>query len=435
MANQNRRDFLKKSSIGMAGILAVPAWAQLQINKAPDMPKPELLQKNADEYWKEIRKQFSIKKPLIYLNNGTMGLSPIKVVEQVHLSMAEADDSGSYQGIEQATKSIARFVGADADEIALTHNVTEGINIACWGLNLMPGDEVIMTTHEHVGGCVPWLLRSEKEGILLRTLDLNNTPSANDVISGIEKLITPKTRVIAVPHIPCTQGQILPVADIVKLAKSHGIFTLFDGAHGPGMLKLNLHELGCDIYTSCCHKWMLGPKGTGFVYIRKDFLEYHSPIFIGAGGDKGWDMTTQPVQFKGIVDNAHRYFYGTQNHALFQGVTKAIEWMENIGMENIENRVRDLGSYTRKKLELIPEIEFLTPAEEKSRAAVNGFRLKGLTYQQVTEAAAKENIRIRGVAEAGLNSIRVSTHVYNQKEEIDALSEVLTQLAKSQSGK
>jgi L-cysteine/cystine lyase len=222
---------------------------------------------NDEKYWQTIRQLFPLSKDFIYLNNGTMGPSPFPVIEAVKKGMMDGDQLGSYGGWENTANKLAKFVNVNDDEIALTHNVTEGINIACWGLPLKKGDEVIMNTHEHVGNALPWLNRQKVHGIVIKTF----TPSltAADTLKSIEALITKKTKAIAVPHIPCTQGQILPIQEIVSLAKSKNIFSIIDGAHGAGMMPLNLHQLGCDVYISCCHKWMLGPKGTGFIYVRK----------------------------------------------------------------------------------------------------------------------------------------------------------------------
>ena len=132
------------------------------------------------------------------------------------------------------------------------------------------------------------------------------------MFESVKKTVNPRTKVIALPHIPCTNGQVLPIAEISTYAREHGITTIIDGAHGPGLLQLDLPALCCDIYVSCCHKWMLGPKGTGFMYVHSDRIEKLSPRFVGAFSDSGWDLLTSPPSINGFVPTAHKFFYGTQ---------------------------------------------------------------------------------------------------------------------------
>lgn len=376
-----------------------------------------------EAYWRNVRQLFPLASDLIYMNNGTMGPSPYPVIEAVKNGMMEGDHHCGYGGWEHTAAKIAGFVGADEDEIALTHNVTEGINIGCRGLPLRRGDEVILTTHEHVGNAFPWLNRQKQDGIVLRTFTPAST--AAKTLNRIAGLINRKTRAIAVPHIPCTQGQVLPVKEICTLARDKGLYSIIDGAHGPGMLMLDLHDMGCDTYASCSHKWMLGPKGTGFLYVRNDFQQILQPHFVGGGGDNAkWDMTVQPAKMGKYAKGAHRYYGGTQSLGLYKGVSAAIDFMETIGMQNVHNRINALGTYTQSRLlELGDKIELLTPVEERSRCAITGFRVKGVAYTDVYESLLKKNIRVRSVPENGVNCLRVSTHIYNSKAEVDKLIE------------
>ncbi len=389
----------------------------------PLSPKGGPVAADDEAYWESIRAAFPLSRAWTYLNNGTLGPSPYSVIEATRAGMMETDVEGAYNGYEAAMDKLGRFLGAGADEIALTHNTTEGINIACWGLPLRRGDEVILTTHEHVGNAFPWLNRRKQHGIVLKTF--SPAPTAEETLSRIAALITPKTRAIAVPHILCTQGQVLPVADICRLAKDRGLFCAIDGAHGAGMLPLNLHQLGCDTYAGCCHKWMLGPKGTGFLYVRKDFQETLRPLFVGGGGDTGvWNMAATPIRDTEYAPSAHRYFGGTQSLGLWRGVMAAVDFLEGIGMENVEQRVRALSAYTREQLAAFGDkVEVLTPAEERSHCAMNGFRIRGVAHGDFFNHCMGAKVRIRGVHENGWNALRVSTHIYNSRADVDRLME------------
>lgn len=418
----DRRNFLRSASI-----LAACSLSELDVMAAAKQLKTHG-NKVADDdetYWKNVRQLFPLTKDRIYLNNGTMGPSPYPVIEAVREGMMKSDEFGDYGGYEDSVEVLAKFTGADKSEIALTHNVTEGINIACWGLPLQRRDEVIITDQEHVGNALPWLNRQHLHGIVLKTF----TPAATaaETLERIAALITKRTRAIAVPHIPCTQGQILPVKEICRLAKDKGIFSCIDGAHGPGMMPLDLHDMGCDTYASCCHKWMLGPKGTGFLYVRAGFGAVLQPYFVGGGSSQeGWDMAHNPSFMPQYSDSAHRYFGGTQSLGLARGVIASVNFMDSIGMDNVHARLKYLGGYVQQRLLALGDrIELLTPTEEGSYCAVNSFRIRGMAYDKFYQVSAKAGVRIRAVPENGINCIRVSTHIYNSKAEVDTLMELV----------
>jgi selenocysteine lyase/cysteine desulfurase len=420
----NRRKFLKQGSAGLISSLAIPSFLA-EANAAPLPANAGIIAPNDESYWQMVRQQFPLQKDWAYLNNGTMGPSPYHVIEAVKKGMNDCDVYGNYGGWEATQGKIGKFVGADEAEIALTHNVTDGINIVCWGLPLKKGDEVIMTTHEHVGNAFPWLNRHMVHGIVIKVFTPAST--AAETLDRIKALYTKKTRAVAVPHIPCTQGQILPAKEICTWAKEKGIFSFIDGAHGPGMLALDLHDMGCDAYASCSHKWMLGPKGTGFLYVRKDFQNTLQTYFVGGGSDNGkWNMASVPIATGAYADTAHRYYGGTQNAGLYKGVDAAIDFIETIGMDNIHKRIMYLGKYSQDQLlSFGDKIELITPTEERSRGGVNGFRIKGFDFSKFYAKCAEAKVRIRMVQENGLNSVRMSTHIYNNTGEVDRLMEVV----------
>ncbi len=418
----NRRNFIRSASVIAAFTISE---MQALAAKSQIVTDGKVIDDDDETYWHNVRQSFPLSKDWTYLNNGTFGPSPFPVIEAIHNAMMDQDREGNYGGYDSTPGKLAKFVGANENEIALTRNVTEGINIACWGVPLQAGDEVILTTHEHVGNALPWLNRQKQHGIVIKKYTPAST--ADETLNRIASLITKRTRVIATPHIPCTQGQVLPVKSICRLAKDKGIFSLIDGAHGAGMMPLNLHDMGCDTYATCSHKWMLGPKGTGFLYVRKEFQETLTPHYGGGGTDNGkWDLMTDPVTVGDYAPSAHRYFGGTQANALYTGVNAAIDFIETIGQANIHNRIKYLGHYTQNRLlEFGHRIELLTPTEERSRCAVNGFRIKGVDYQKFYNLCAENKIRIRQVPENGLNCLRVSTHIYNNTSEVDKMIDLI----------
>ena len=421
----SRRNFIKQSATALLGTAAI---SSLPIQSFASQVKILSLQPDDEEYWKLLRTQFPLTHERVYFNNGTMGPSPYPVIDMLRKTILDVDTGGEYGGWDSSRAKLAKFVNVREDEISLTHNVTDGINVVCWGLPLKKGDEVIVSDHEHVGNALPWLNRQRVHGIKVKYCKLGTT--ADETLNNLKQSITKKTRVIAIPHIVCTIGQIQPIKEMVQLGKERGIFVFVDGAHGPGMLDLDLKDLACDFYATCCHKWMLGPKGTGFLYVRKEMQDILQPYFVGGGSDSGWNILGDKTEMKGYANSAHRYDGGTQSTALYAGVNAAIDFIEQIGKRTIETRVLKLGKYFQQSLLDLksPNLEILTSTEDRSRGGVNAFRLKNMDYQKFGEFASKKNFRIRLVPENGVNCARVSTHIYNNFEEIDRFVQMMKEV-------
>ncbi|MCC6185731.1 MAG: aminotransferase class V-fold PLP-dependent enzyme [Chitinophagaceae bacterium] len=414
----DRRNFIQKAAL-LAGAFAVGNYKLNAQNILLEKPRDD------ESFWKNVRDQFPLNPEKIYLNNGTLGASPYSVIHAVQQHMMEVDVNASHGTLDkQVIKALAGFLNTNETEISLTHNVTEGINIVCWGLPLKAGDEVKITNHEHAGNASPWLNRWKISGIKLIVVSLGNT--AEETLTNISKAITPKTKLINVPHIPCTTGQVLPVKDICTLARTRNIWSFLDGAHPTGMIQLNLEEIGCDFYAGCCHKWLLGTKGTGFLYVAADSRKWVQPIFAGAGVDTGWNLKSTPIIYKGYSDNGHRYYFGTQNESLYQGIIKAIDFQQEIGRSLIEKRVKYLANYLQQNLlSMGSKIQMLTPKESISKAAIISFKIADKDISKLQNQCSQNNIITRFVPENDINCLRISTHIYNSISEVDSfLTEV-----------
>ena len=418
-------------------------------------------------YWDFIRTLFPLKSDLTFLNNGTMGITPYPVLEALNKSFHHIAENGAYPMHDGSfEENLGQILGCKGSELAITKNVSEGVNLACRAISLKKGDEVIITLHEHVGGCAAWLYRAKTEGIVLKLAALGAT--AEETLNNIKSVKTKNTKVIAVPHIPCTIGQVLPVNEICAWAKANGIISAIDGAHPLGMLQMNLKEMGCDYYSGCFHKWLLGPIGTGFFYASEEILSRSAIHHVAAYSVDKFDMSTTPPSMGELVNKTARYSYGTFPGPMYDGAKAAMQFYQKIGPALIEKRVKYLSKEVMNGLMEIndnprfkfPVIEVLTPAEDASRGAQVGFRIHehpskiassnaqvtkegtptaitaisqslvpGTSTPQASQRfcdfARKNNVILRYVAENNIHCVRVSTHYYNNKKDINRFFEVL----------
>jgi len=425
-------------------------------------------------YWDFIRTLFPLKSDLTFLNNGTMGITPYPVLEALNKSFHHIAENGAYPMHDGSfEENLGQILGCKGSELAITKNVSEGVNLACRAISLKKGDEVIITLHEHVGGCAAWLYRAKTEGIVLKLAALGAT--AEETLNNIKSVKTKNTKVIAVPHIPCTIGQVLPVNEICAWAKANGIISAIDGAHPLGMLQMNLKEMGCDYYSGCFHKWLLGPIGTGFFYASEEILSRSAIHHVAAYSVDKFDMSTTPPSMGELVNKTARYSYGTFPGPMYDGAKAAMQFYQKIGPALIEKRVKYLSKEVMNGLMEIndnpslkfPVIEVLTPSEDASRGAQVGFRIHehpskiassnaqvtkegtpiaitaisqslvpGTSTPQASQRfcdfARKNNVILRYVAENNIHCVRVSTHYYNNKKDINRFFEVLQMFLKEE---
>src|SRR5215475_1716647 len=343
----NRRGFLSSLSgvAGVAGTLGLAPRLEALLEKAPaQLPDSSLYAKDEEAYWTELRKQFLIPEDEVYLNNGTVGSCPRPVLKAVfdayndteRLAQAEPEDYPiwGYAAWNEYRDPLAAFVGCKRDEIALLRNATEGNSYIANGLDLKAGDEVLMTDQEHPGGEHPWNLRAKRYGIVVKKVTLPKpVPNAAAVLNLFNDAITPKTRVIFFSHITTVTGVVLPAKELSALARSRGILSAVDGAHVPGMMKLNLHDIGCDMYSSSPHKWLQAPKGSGFLYVRDEVIDRIWNTIATEGWD---DVKIRAEKFQRI---------GSSNVPALAGLRASTELANQIGMERIERRHRKLCNY------------------------------------------------------------------------------------------
>jgi len=426
----DRRSFLSSSLLSSVAITAAlpgrKLWALLD-SLPQHLPERSLYDSNEDAYWREMRKQFLIPADEVYLNNGTVGSSPAPVLRAVFdgyeasekLNESDPEDYPiwGYASWNQFRDPLAAFIGCDRNEVALLRNATEANSYIANGVDLKPGDEVVITDQEHPGGEHPWDLRAKRYGIVVKKVTLPR-PVENpaQVLTLFNDAITPRTRVFFFSHISTFTGVVLPAKELCALARSKGILSAVDGAHVPGMMRLNVHDLGCDMYTSSPHKWLQAPKGSGFLYVRDEVIDRIWNTIATEGWD---DVKIRAERFQRI---------GSSNVPALCGLRAAINLANEIGMDRIERRHRQLGDYMLNAM-LKRGAQSWTSPDPALRCAITTVNVPPLLRKELEDWLWKEKkVRIRG---AEPHKLRLSTPYYISKQDIDHYLDAFDEFKKS----
>ena len=426
----NRRSFLSSTISSTLAVSSGLAWRGnlwAQIESLPkSLPDRSLFDHDEDAYWRELRKQFLIPADEIYLNNGTVGSSPAPVLRAVFdgyeacekLNEADPEDYPiwGYASWNQFRDPLAQFVGCNRDEIALLRNATEANSYIANGLDLKPGDEVLMTDQEHPGGEHPWDLRAKRYGIVVKKVTLPRpVESPAQVLNLFSEAITSRTRVIFFSHISTFSGVVLPAKELCSFARHKGILSAVDGAHVPGMMRLNLHELGCDMYSSSPHKWLQAPKGSGFLYVRDEIIDRLWNTIATEGWD---DPKIRAERFQRI---------GSSNVPALWGLRASIQFANDIGMDRIERRHRQQCDYILNQMLKRGAVSWTSP-DPSMRCAIATVNVPPLARMELETWMMKEKkIRIRG---ADPNKLRLSTPYYLSKQDIDRFLDAFDEFKK-----
>ena len=415
----NRRNFLTSSALSSLALSSTLAWRGklwAQLESLPSrLPDRSLYDSDEDAYWRELRKQFLIPPDEIYLNNGTVGSSPAPVLRAIFegyestekMNQADPEDYPiwGYAAWNEFRDPLAAFVGCYRDELALLRNATEANSYIANGVDLKAGDEVVITDQEHPGGEHPWDLRAKRYSVVIKKVPLPKpVENSAQVLNLFNDAITPRTRVFFFSHITTFSGVVLPAKELCALARSKGILSAVDGAHVPGMMRLNLHELGCDMYSSSPHKWLQAPKGSGFLFVRDEVIDRLWNTIATEGWD---DPKLRAERFQRI---------GSSNVPALWGLRAAIQLANEIGMDRIERRHRHLCDYILGAM-VKGGAESWTSPDSSLRCAIATVNVPPIQRMELENWMWKEKkIRIRG---GDPHKLRLSTPYYLSHQEID----------------
>jgi len=354
------------------------------------------------------------------MNNGTLGPMPKTVFNTLmryfRVQMTNPYDSYNYLPSfrEGVREKLAAFVNASPEEISLTSNTTEGINLVVNGLDMKQGDEVLVTSLEHPGHINPWRLKEKRAGIKITQVPMPVFPKGTqEIVDAFAAAVTPRTKVISISHTVFITGLIMPLKELSQLARDKGILILADSAHGLGMLDLDMKELGADFFASSPYKWLGAPTGIGLLYVRKEVLDRVWPTIVSSG----WDTT------KGAAKLDPQ---GQRSDALLFALDEAMNFQNRIGRSRIERRIKVLAGRLKQELSKVPGTKLHTPVDPYLSAGLTAFSMTGAEPAKlVNYLREKHNLVIRttGSNTAGTYGVRVSTPIFISTREVDMVVE------------
>ena len=369
-----------------------------------------------ESYWQMVKRQFPLEEKLVYLNAANVCPASRPVMDRHLEYLRDFHANPSFQNRdkyvamrESLRGKVARMLRVSADEIAVTRNTSEGSNIIVKGVDLKPGDEVLITDHNHPSNNDSWKIRARRDGFVVKSLPVPvPARSADELISAFEAAITPRTRVIAITHLTSTTGILYPARQIAALARKRGIYMHLDGAQTFGALDVNLQEIGCDSYATSAHKWLMGPLEAGLLYVRAERIPQIWPSIVTAG----WTEHLQGARKLEV--------FGQRDDPRVVALEAAIDFVNLIGAGAVEERMRALAGRLKSQLREIPAIELKTNLEPELSAGVVKFALKGVpTADAYNKLWERHRLAIAMTASGDAEGLRLSPHIYNSMEEID----------------
>jgi selenocysteine lyase/cysteine desulfurase len=391
--------------------------------------------------WREVRSHFVLRDDMIYMNSGTEGSMPRRVLERYADYNSDWAKSPSYYFFDnrklgtrdfqrENRQAIGQFVGADGADICLTNNTTMGLAMALLGLPLQPGDEVLTSDQEH-WSLIASLAFLEKRRIKTRYVPIEvPLKHGRSVVEAFKSRISKRTKVIAVSHISWSTGARLPVERLCRLAREKGVVTVIDGAHALGALSLDLPELGCDFYATSGHKWLNGPPGTGVLYIREAGLNPCKLDTIIA--EKIPNIDKEPI-------TTQLQIRGCNNTPSFAGMIDSAAFADDLGRDVIEQRILDLSTHAKRRVieawgsgalvspgpdarDLCSGMTSFVPSSDKAAAFKQDFINKVVKLLWTESRIYVRSVPIPTSTQPGTRFvIRVSTHIFNTYSDIDRL--------------
>ena len=359
-----------------------------------------------------------------YLNAGTNGpLSSYAAAAIAAANESQLTEGRIGPGIYERSIAIstelrsafARLLGADDEEIALTHHTTDGMNIAVWGQKYQPGDEIVTTSLEHPGGLVPILVAAKRFGVTVRVVPVEITDDGATTAEKVIAAITQRTRLVAVSHVSWKSGVVLPLAEIAERVHAVGGLLAVDAAQSAGAIAVDVRALDVDYYACPGQKWLCGPDGVGALYVRRERILDTQQTFAGGPAlrdGNAWDNAGNYLP----GTTARRFEVATVYKPALAGMLASLRWLEGLGYAAIYERIQSLTAHCRATLSAIPGVTVYTPA---AQAGLTSFNIDGVDPVQASARLGELGVLVRSVSGPAL--LRASTSFYNDESDVEKL--------------
>jgi selenocysteine lyase/cysteine desulfurase len=419
-----RRKFLRRFGVGLVG-LHPDALARIQ-SAALRVEGRDAREVAADEdYWFEIRRAFTVDPNEINLNSGSVSPAPRVVQEAVahyqtitNMSPSLWVDEMLGPHRELVRGRLAEMAGADVEEIAVTRNTSESLQIVQLGMDLSPGDEILLTTQDYSRMITTWQQRERRDGVVLKMFPVPSPPDdPMELVELYRQHITPRTRVVHMSHVTFTAGQIFPVKEICAMARERGIRTVVDGAHSFAHFPFGLHDLGCDYFGTSLHKWLTAPVGTGMLYVRRELIP------------ELWALTPAPPSLDANIRKFEQI--GTFPLAIPNSIGEAITFHQSIGSDRKAERLRFLRRRWMEQVADVPGVRFYTANDDRQAGALATMGIDGIGAADLTERLQdRYSIHVRPrFVQGEWEGIRVTPNVFSTLEEVDTFARAIREIA------
>lgn len=370
-----------------------------------------------EDFWAEIQRAFTVDRTIINLNNGGVSPSPRVVQEAMVRYLAFSNEAPVHYmwdilepQVESVRRQLAAEFGCDPEEMAITRNASEALEICQLGLELKPGDEVLTTNQDYPRMLTTWDQRARREGIVIRKVSFPvPPPSMQYLVDMFEQAIGPRTRVIHCCHITNLTGQIFPIHDIMQLAHERGIEVIVDGAHAFAHFPFKRDQLDCDFYGTSLHKWLLAPFGTGFLYVRKAKI------------DQVWPLMAAPT---GMNANIRKFEeIGTHPAANHNAIAEALAFHQGIGGERKAARLRYLRDRWMKRLDGQPKVRLYTSYDPAQSCGLANVGIEGLQPGPIARYLwDRKRIIVTPIVHPEFRGLRITPNVYTTLREVDTFT-------------
>jgi selenocysteine lyase/cysteine desulfurase len=417
-----KRTFIKTAALsGIGSSIGMDALAALFDSKK-HLSAEKLA---ADEaFWKKIRSQYLLKTDYINFENGYYNIIPQPTLEKYIQHIRDINLHGAYymrtvqvENKNRMAAKLAELAGCRSDELIITRNATEALDIVIAGQDWKAGDEAVMAIQDYGSMLEMFQQVANRYGVVLKKVSVPNHPKSDEeIVSLYESAITPKTKLMMVSHMINITGHILPVKKICTMAHSKGVKVLVDGAHAFAHIQYKINELDCDYYGTSLHKWLSVPLGSGFLYVKKENVPTVWPLI----GDGNTDLTN-------ILRLNHT---GTHPPATDLAIEDAIDFYNAMGAEKKEARMRYLQQYWTSRVKDLPNIVINTPTENNRSCGIANVGIKGITPSVLEKQLLKEHkIYTVAIDYANVQGCRITPNVFTNLEDLDVFVGALKKMA------